>query len=199
MRSVFIRVALAVLFLASAGCEYLRGDQVLPPSAMTPPGEYRVGPSDVLNVSVWKQPDLTLGLIPVRPDGKISLPLLGDIEVEGLTALEINEVITERLKEYVNDPEVTVVVVQVNYPLVYMIGEINRPGPVPIRQNTTMLQVISLAGGFTPFADRDDIHVLRREGDKEYRIRFDYDKAVKGKGDAKDLFVRPGDVIVVED
>jgi len=199
MKSVLVGGAIAALLLGASGCETFRGEEVLPPSVTAVPGDYRVGPSDVLNVSVWKQPDLTLGLLPVRPDGKISLPLLGDIEVAGLTALEINEVITERLKEYVTDPEVTVVVVQVNYPVVFMIGEVNRPGPVPIRQNTTMLQVISLAGGFTAFADRDDIHLLRREGDKEYRIRFNYDKAVKGKGDKQDLYVRPGDVIVVED
>ncbi|MDP3939978.1 MAG: polysaccharide biosynthesis/export family protein [Deltaproteobacteria bacterium] len=199
MKSVLVRSAIAALWFLTAGCEHFRGEDAIPPSVMAVADEYRVGPSDVLSVSVWKQPDLTLGLTPIRPDGKISLPLLGDIDVEGLTALEINEVITERLKEFVSDPEVTVAVVQVNYPVVFLIGEINRPGPIPIRQNTTMLQVISMAGGFTPFADKDDVHIIRREGDMEYRIRFDYDEALKGKATKPTLYVKPGDVIVVED
>ena len=196
----FLAWSLAVAFLAgTAGCQYFRAEEPLPGSATTVPGEYRVGPSDVLGISIWRQPDLSLGGVPVRPDGKISIPLAGEIEVAGLTALEINEVVTERLKEYVAEPQVTIMVVQVNYPVVFIIGEVNRPGPIPIRQNTTMLQAISLAGGFTTFADRDDIHIVRREGGRNYRIPFDYEDAIKAKEGNEDLYVRPGDVIVVED
>ena len=199
MRKFITWCVAMTLLAATAGCRYFEGDAPLPASATTVPDVYRVGPSDVLAISVWKQPDLSLPGIPVRPDGKMSLPLIGEIDVEGLTALEINEVLTERFKEYVTDPEVTVIVVQVNYPIVFIIGEVNRPGPIPIRQNTTMLQAISLAGGFTTFADRDDIHIVRREGEKNYRIHFDYGKAIKAKEGTQDLYVRPGDVIVVED
>ncbi len=199
MRKLALWPLSVTLLVSLGGCSVLEGEKELPKSATMVPGEYRVGPPDVLSIGVWKQPDLSVPAIQVRPDGKISLPLVGEIDVEGLTALEIKEAISERVKEYVTDPEVTVMVVQVNNPVIFIIGEVNRPGPIPIRQNTTMLQAIAMAGGFSTFADKDDIYVLRREGGKEYRFRFNYEKVVKGKDVEQNIYVRPGDVIVVED
>jgi len=189
---------LAVLVCASA-CSWVHGEETAPRSVTAAPDEYQVGPNDVLSIVVWKQPDISVAQIPVRPDGRLSLPLVGEIQVRGLTTRQIKEVITERLKEYVTEPNVTVIVLQVNYPVAYLIGEVNRPGPVPIRQDTTVLQLISMAGGFTSFADRDDVKILRREGGKEYRLKFDYPAVVKGKHPEQNLVVRPGDVILVED
>jgi polysaccharide export outer membrane protein len=199
MRKFALWLLPMTLLASLGGCSVLRGKETLPKSATMVPGEYRVGPPDVLSIGVWKQPDLSVPAVQVRPDGKISLPLVGDIKVEGLTAREIKEAITERVKEYVTDPEVTVIVVQVNNPVIFIIGEVNRPGPISIRQNTTVLQAIAMAGGFSTFADKDDIHILRREGGKEYRFRFNYKKVVKGKDMEQNIYVRPGDVIVVED
>jgi polysaccharide export outer membrane protein len=193
------RVLLLAVMVCTSACSWVRGEEVIPGSVTSAPDQYQVGPNDVLSIVVWKQPDISAGQIPVRPDGRISLPLAGEIEVSGLTARQIKEVVTERLKEYVTEPNVTVMVLQVNYPVVYVVGEVTRPGPVPIRQDTTVLQLISMAGGFTSFADRDDVKILRRDKGKEYRLNFDYDAVVKGKRPEQNVIVRPGDVIVVED
>ena len=189
---------LAVLVCASA-CSWVHGEETAPRSVTAVHDEYQVGPDDVLSIVVWKQPDISVAQIPVRPDGRLSLPLVGEIRVRGLTTRQIKEVVTERLKEYVTEPNVTVIVLQVHYPVAYLIGEVNRPGPVPIRQDTTVLQLISMAGGFTNFADRDNVKILRREGGKDYRLKFDYPAVVKGKHPEQNLVVRPGDVILVED
>ncbi len=198
MKRIFWIVG-ASFAMAAAGCSLFQRDEPVPRSATIVPSEYRVGPTDVLSIVVWKQPDLSVGQIPVRPDGKISLPLVGELKVAGLTAVEIKEAITERIKEYVTDPNVTVIVLQVNYPVAFVIGEVNRPGPVPIRQDTTMLQLVSMVGGFNLFADKSHVHLLRREGGKEIRMRFNYDQVVKGKHLEQNVIVRPGDVIVVDD
>jgi polysaccharide export outer membrane protein len=189
----------ALFVITAAGCSLFEKNEPVPRSATLVPSEYRVGPSDVLSVVVWKQPDLSVGQIPIRPDGFISLPLVGEIKVAGLTTVEIKEAITERMKEYVTDPNVTVIVIQVNYPVAFVIGGVNRPGPVQIRQDTTMLQLVAMAGGFSPFANKSHVHLLRREGGKEVRIRFNYDQVVKGKHLEQNVIVRPGDVIVVDD
>jgi len=193
------RVLFLAIVVCTSACSWVRGEEAPPGSVTAAPGQYQVGPNDVLSIVVWKQPDISAGQLPVRPDGRISLPLAGEIEVSGLTARQIKEVITERLKEYVTEPNVTVMVLQVNYPVVYVVGEVLRPGPVPIRQDTTVLQLISMAGGFTSFADRDDVKILRRDKGKEYRLKFDYDAVLGGKHSEQNVIVRPGDVIVVED
>jgi polysaccharide export outer membrane protein len=191
---------LAAFWIASTpACSWFKSEEPVPRAVVTVPSEYQVGPSDVLSVIVWKQPDISLGSIPVRPDGRVSIPLIGEVQVAGLTSTQIKEVLTERLKEYVTEPNVTVIVVQVNYPVAFIIGEVNRPGPVSIRHDTTMLQLISMAGGFTSFADRDDVQVIRQDGGKSYRIKFDYSAVVKGKHLDQNVVVKPGDVIVVED
>ncbi len=193
------RSLLLAMVVCTSACSWVRGEEAPPPSVTAVMDEYQVGPNDVLSIVVWKQPDISVAQIPVRPDGRVSLPLAGEIRVSGLTARQIKEVVTERLKEYVTEPNVTVIVLQVNYPVAYVMGEVTRPGPVPIRQDTTVLQLISMAGGFTTFADRDGVKILRREKGKEYRLKFDYNGVVKGKHPEQNLIVRPGDVILVSD
>ncbi len=193
------RVLLLAAVVCTSACSWVHGEEGPPASVTAAPGQYQVGPNDVLSIVVWKQPDISVSQLPVRPDGRISLPLAGEIEVSGLTARQIKEVVTERLKEYVTEPNVTVMVLQVNFPVVFVVGEVTRPGPVAIRQDTTVLQLISMAGGFTSFADRDDVKILRRDKGKEYRLKFDYDAVVGGQHPEQNLIVRPGDVIVVED
>jgi polysaccharide export outer membrane protein len=159
---------------------------------------YVIGESDFLRLTVWNNPRLSLESVIVRPDGKISLPLLDDIHASGLTAHELKAVITERLSEFVSDPEVTVVVLQVNSKSVYVLGEVARQGPVSLRQNMRVVDVLSHAGGFSAFADKDNILIIRGTDEgapKEFR--FNYDTFVDGTDLAQDVLLLPGDKIVV--
>ena len=159
---------------------------------------YVIGESDFLRLTVWNNPRLSLESVIVRPDGKVSLPLLDDIHAAGLTAHELKAVITERLSEFVSDPEVTVVVLQVNSKSVYVLGEVARQGPVSLRQNMRVVDVLSHAGGFSAFADKDSILIIRGTDEgapKEFR--FNYDTFVDGTDLAQDVLLLPGDKIVV--
>jgi len=155
---------------------------------------YRIGPEDVLHISVWGNEELTRDAI-VRPDGKISLPLLQDIQAEGLTAAELSEVIHQKLLGYVKDPDVAVIVTQINAPKIFVIGYVARPGPYPLRGELSVLQALSLAGGFTPFASPKEIKVLRNKGgEREIRKVNYYDMIDNGEGN---YMLKPGDTIVV--
>lgn len=156
---------------------------------------YKIGPTDVLDINVWKQPNLSLS-VPVRPDGKISLPLLGDVQAAGLTPMELGNSIQEMLKKYVSNPQVTVIVTAVNSQRVYVLGQVNRPGPVQLYPNMTVLQALSAAGGFTQFAKRKRVYILRRVGTKEQRYGFNYKAALRGDPDQTTV-LRPGDTIIV--
>jgi len=155
---------------------------------------YRIGPEDVLHISVWGNEELTRDAT-VRPDGKISLPLLQDIQAEGLTAAELSEVIHQKLMGYVKDPDVAVIVTEINAPKVFVIGNVTRPGEYPLRSDMSVLQALSLAGGFTPFASPKKITVLRNKGgEKEIRKVNYYDMIDNGEGN---YMLKPGDTIVV--
>jgi polysaccharide export outer membrane protein len=169
-----------------------------PPTASpsSPAGpEYVIGPEDVLHISVWKEADLTATL-PVRPDGKISLPLLSDVQAAGLTPIQLAESVTEKLKKYVADPRVTVVVTQINSKRVYMVGEVTHTGPIPMLPNMTVLQALSSAG-LTQFANTKGIYVLRVENGKQEKMPVNYRKLVKGEQMDQNYVLRPGDTIVV--
>jgi len=157
--------------------------------------EYVIGPEDVLHISVWKEADLTATL-PVRPDGKISLPLLNDVQAAGLTPIQLAESVTEKLKKYVADPRVTVVVTQINSKRIYMVGEVAHTGPMPMLPNMTVLQAISSAG-LTQFANSKGIYVLRLENGKQEKMPVNYRKLVKGEQMDQNYVLRPGDTIVV--
>lgn len=156
--------------------------------------EYRIGPEDVLKVDVWKEPDITR-TIPVRPDGKISLPLLDDVQAAGLTARELSNTIREGLKKYINNPQVTVTVTQINSRRIFVTGEVTRSGALPLLPGMTALQALSSSGGFTQFAKEKGIYILRNENGKQVKLPYNYKSVLKGK--SEDLPLQPGDIIVV--
>jgi polysaccharide biosynthesis/export protein len=157
---------------------------------------YVIGPSDMLNIDIWKQPDISR-TIPVRPDGKISLPLLNDVQASGLTPLQLEAELTDKLKGFVNSPQVTVIVTQVNSQRVYVLGQIGRPGPVDMLPDMTVLQAIAAAGGPAQFAKDKSIYILRNENGKQQKIPFNYPDVIKGKHPEQNILLKPGDTIVV--
>jgi polysaccharide export outer membrane protein len=162
----------------------------------TPAGsDYVIGADDTLHVSVWKEPDLTATL-PVRPDGKISLPLLNDVVAAGLTPMELADSITVKLKKFIADPRVTVVVTAMNSQRIFVTGEVVHSGAVPLLPNMTVLQALS-AAGFTQFADLKKIYLLRTENGKQVKLPFNYKEVVKGRRPEENIQLRPGDTVVV--
>ena len=160
-----------------------------------PPADYQIGPEDVLDISVWKNPELSRK-VPVRPDGKISLPLVNDIQAAGLTPSELREQLAKKLAEFVPTPEVAVIVSEVQSLKVAVVGAVKTPGRFMLKSPATVLECIALAQGLTEFANRDKIVVLRQEGNTTKRIPFNYRK-VADSSDQDNFFVKPGDIIVV--
>jgi len=159
------------------------------------PSDYVIGADDTLHISVWKEPDLSETL-PVRPDGKISMPLLNDVTAAGLTPLQLGDEITEKLKKYVSDPRVTVVVTGMNSRRIFVTGEVLHTGPMTLLPHMTMLQALAQAG-FTQFANPKAIYVLRHENGKQVKLPFNYKEVVKGNRPEQNIELRPGDTIVV--
>ncbi len=166
------------------------------PAAATADVSYVIGPSDVLNISVWHQPELTL-TVPVRPDGMISLPLLNDVQAAGKTPLQLRATITEKLAQFDKDPQVTVIVTAMNSQRVYVTGYVARAGAYAMLPGMTVLQAISSAGGFTPFANQGNIIILRTENGKQLRLPFNYKDVISGKNPDQNIVLKPGDTIVV--
>jgi polysaccharide export outer membrane protein len=158
------------------------------------PERYVIGAEDSLQITVWKEPTLS-GTIPVRPDGMISLVLVGDLRAAGLTPMALSADISQRLKKYIQDPVVTVVVLGVNSQRIFTVGEVNKVGPVMLTPGMTPLQAIVSAGGLTQFANSKRIYILRTAGGKQQNIPFNYKKALKG--DNQGISLIPGDTIVV--
>jgi polysaccharide biosynthesis/export protein len=157
---------------------------------------YRIGPQDVLKIDVWKEEQLTRS-VPVRPDGKITLPLLNDVQAVGLTPMELARVIGDQLKKYINDPQVTVSVTEINSRRIYVNGEVTKTGAYALLPHMTVLQALSSSGGFTQFARVKNIYVLRAENGKQTKIPFNYKEAISGKNAGQNIELQPGDVIVV--
>lgn len=174
-------------------------NEAAPPAQNTPrpamTDSYILDASDVITVTVFKEPTLSGGLL-VRPDGMISMPLLGDIKAAGKTPLQLADEISSKLKQYVQDPNVTVVLGQMNSKKVYLIGEIGRTGPVEMTPGMTLLEAISTAGGLGSYANAKKIYILRNEGGKQQKIPVQYKKALRGDG-SLNLILHPGDTIVV--
>ena len=158
--------------------------------------DYRIGPEDVLSISVWKNEPMSR-VLPVRPDGMISLPLLDDVMAAGLTPMELRNVLAQKLAEYVPSPAVTVIVNDVHSFKVSVIGEVIRPARYELKSRTSVLDVLALAGGFNQFAARTRVVVLRQDGEKKIRIPFNYNKVTQGAGDEENLYLRPGDIVLV--
>jgi polysaccharide export outer membrane protein len=177
----------------------------LPPPAvppLPPEGErffakkaYRIGPEDVVRVSVWDNPELTTD-VTVKPDGNISLPLMKDIHAANLTPMELSDVVTKNLREYIYDPRVSVIVTQTNSSKVYLVGNVNKPGSYPLRQDMTVLQALALAGGFTTFASPRDMKVIRDAGTRQETRKINYYKMIESV-EQSDYMLKPGDTIVI--
>ena len=157
---------------------------------------YVVGPEDILTIYVWKEPDLTQD-VTVLPDGKLTFPLVGEIQAQGKTVIELKDAITQRLQDYVTAPEVTVVVREIHSRRIYAMGKLNTPGPYPLAAGMTVVQALSTAGGFAEWADEKNILVIRREGEKEIQYKFDYKEYIAGKNLEQNILLKPNDTIVV--
>jgi polysaccharide export outer membrane protein len=183
----FVGLGMAAAALLAVGCSHsapVQDDEVKHIS------EFRLSREDVVEVSVWKEPELSR-TVPIRPDGKITLPLIGDVKAEGLTPAELEDHVQKQLVSLVRDPHVTVIVHDVNGQRVYVTGMVGHPGAFPLRNSMNVLQALALAGGLAEFADRDTIRVLRADG-----RHFDvgYDDLVSGKSK---VTLGPGDTVVV--
>ncbi len=158
--------------------------------------DYTIGIEDILRISVWGEPGINLA-VRVRPDGKITVPLVNDIRVEGLTPEQVRREVTTRLTGFIRDPNVTVVVEEINSFRVFVLGEVNRQGPVNFYRPTRLLQAISAAGGLTQYSKKE-ITLLREENGAEQRIRVDYKRLVSGEPEQKNFYLKPGDTLLVE-
>lgn len=163
--------------------------------ALVVPDSYVIGTSDVVTVTVYKEPTLSSSVL-VRPDGMISLPLLGDVKADGKTPLQLADDVTAKLKKYVQDPNVTVTLTAMNSKKVYLIGEIGKTGPIDMTSGMTLLQAIATAGGLTPYANTKKIYILRTVGGKQQKIFVHYKQALKGD-ESFNLPLNPDDTIVV--
>jgi len=166
-----------------------------PPQATDANSDYVIGADDVLKISVWKEPDLT-ETVPVRSDGRISMPLLDDIPAAGLTPQTLRDLITARLKKYISDPRVTVVVTAMNSRRIFVTGEVTHTGPITLLPNMTMLQALAQAG-FTQFANVKGIYLLRTENGKQTKLPFNYKEVIKGNHPEQNIALKPGDTVVV--
>jgi polysaccharide export outer membrane protein len=168
----------------------------LPPSALTPEQRltYIIGVEDELQVSVWREPELSTVVV-VRPDGMITLPLINDVKAVGLKTEELQNVLMDKLKNFVNEPQVTVIVRAIRSRKVYLVGEVGRQGTYALNGDMTALELLAAAGGVGPFAKADAIYILREQNGKKIRIPFRYKKAVAGK--SENVTLQPGDVVVV--
>lgn len=200
---VSLQLALLTLLVASPGLATEGSDR---PAAATPAearaaqdvdatDSYRLGASDVIEVFVWKEPELSRTLT-IRPDGRISLPLAGRFVAAGITTSALEAQITEALREYIDDPLVTVIVQEINSPTISVLGEVQRPGRYVIPQRTTVLDAIAMSGGFTEFASRDHVTVFHHESNRMEPVRIEIKRLLKQGGEP--FFLTPGDTVHVD-
>lgn len=169
---------------------------VVPPPAAVVPGDYTIGPDDILSVVFWRDKDMSADVV-VRPDGRITLPLLNDVVAAGLTPDQLREQIRAGATRFVEDPSVSVVVKQINSRKVFVTGQIARPGAYPLGQPTTVLQMLSVAGGVNEYADDKKILIMRTENGAQKALKFNFRDVKKGKNLQQNIQLRPGDTIVV--
>ena len=168
---------------------------VIPPGVATP-ADYRIGPDDVLNVVFWREKDMS-SKVAVRPDGKISLPLLNDVQAAGLTPEQLRVELTEAAGKFIEEPTVTVVVEAINSRRVFITGQVSKPGPYPLAGPTTVLQLIAMAGGVLEYADAKNITILRTENGRPLSYRFNYKDVSQRKNLKQNIELKPGDTIIV--
>ena len=157
-----------------------------------------LGCGEAITVTVWRHEEASTDAV-IAPDGKISLPLIGEVAAAGLTVDELKDELNKRYRDFINEPHVTVTIREINSLKIYVTGEVTRPGELKLNSTTDVLQAISLAGGFTIYANRSNIKIIRKEGDKKIKINFNYNQVVKGKNLTQNIPLKPGDVIVVSE
>ncbi len=191
-----IRQLTAVLFLALL-CLPLAAEEAVTRVDEDPSETYAIGPGDVLEISVWKNPELT-STVPVRPDGRISVPLLGDVQAAGMTPLALKQTLTDGYKEYVTAPGVSVVVKEIHSRKIYVTGEVATPGVYDLQPRAKLMQALALAGGLTPYA-KGRVVVLRdsRDGKGDQRFEIEIGSIISGKKPQDNLLLMPGDTLVV--
>ncbi|MGX2039955.1 polysaccharide biosynthesis/export family protein [Methylocaldum sp. MU1018] len=193
MKNGFLAFALTALLSLPASADSAP-DSTAADAALAPP-DYIVGAGDVMEISVWKEEGLTKQAL-VRPDGGITFPLIGELQAGGLTVDQIKAEITKKLSEFFADPEVSVSLVNLNHK-VYVVGRVNKPGEFITPNRVSVMQALSMAGGLTPFADDDDIRIIRRVGETEVALPFDYDEVASGNALEQNILLQRGDVVVV--
>jgi len=197
-------VILGILLLLSLFSGDSRADKEAPeikqgqPEVAADSDQYVIGAEDVLYIHVWREEALTR-TVPVRMDGMISLPLIQEVKAEGLTPFKLKEVLTQRFKEFIEAPNVSVAVMEANSVKVYISGQVRTPGVYRLRSETTLLQIISMAGGFTDWANQKKILIIRKEGGKEKRMTVNYKKIIKGEDPGSNIILKAGDTIIVPD
>jgi polysaccharide export outer membrane protein len=198
-RHIAVMLGLLVGAVCSAGAQSSaatqdNGSKKEADAVKTAPDEFVIGPDDVLIISVWKEPDITR-TIPVRPDGKITLPLINDVQASGLTPMQLGLSITEKLRKFINEPQVTVIVQTINSRRIHIVGQVGRQGTFPMLPDMTAMQALAGAGGFSQFANTKKTYILRMEDGKQIRIPFNYNEVLKGN--KQDVKLKPHDTIVV--
>jgi polysaccharide export outer membrane protein len=197
-------VILWSLLLLSLFSGYSRADKEVPEKregqaeVAADSDQYVIGAEDVLYIHVWREEALTR-TVPVRMDGMISLPLIQEVKAEGLTPFKLKEVLTQRFKEFIEAPNVSVAVMEANSVKVYISGQVRTPGVYRLRSETTLLQIISMAGGFTDWANQKKILIIRKEDGKEKRMTVNYKKIIKGDDPGSNIILKAGDTIIVPD
>jgi polysaccharide export outer membrane protein len=202
MRSAVPAAALLAVLTGAEGTARLKAQTPPAPAAASPdnaadPNTYRIGAGDVLEINVWKEPEASVPSAIVRPDGKITLPLIKEVEVEGLTPVELQKLLASKLDRLIHGVDVTVVVKDIRSKKAYLIGAVKKEGPLLLLSNMTVLQVLSEAGGLTDFAKKKKIYILRTENGQQRKIMFNYDEVIKGEHVEQNILVRPEDTIVV--
>lgn len=203
MAKAFIGALVLVTGMSAVGCAGPSADVAeVVAEANSAKKDFVLGPEDVLDIAVWRSEDLTQKGVVVRPDGNISMPLIGEITASGRTAKELAAHIAERLKEYKEKPAVHVKVKEVNSYYVYVLGDVAKPGKYQVKSHATVLQAIAMAGGFTPYAAKNNIQVRRtvvgQDGrSKEFKIPARYDDLLSGDKEIKDFVLKTGDMVVV--
>jgi polysaccharide export outer membrane protein len=191
MKKLFIPILVAIVSISFTAIAAEKGV----PQAKSE--SYKIGAGDILRITTWKEADFTVDQILVRTDGKISFPLLNDVQAAGLTPVMLKDVIENGLKAYITDPVVTVTVVNTASQAFYILGEVQRTGEYPLVKDLSVLQAFALAGGFTEWAEKDEIILIRREGGKRLVYRIDYQELAEGKNLDQNLLIRANDTIIV--
>jgi polysaccharide biosynthesis/export protein len=195
---IFIIISICFCLLGCATQTYSVVDAQAAAAEVAPPDQekYMLGPEDVIEVSVWKEPDMTKQLV-VQPDGKVYYPLVGEVRAAGKTVKQLQEEISKRLEKFVTDAAVTVILLKAQYYKFFVTGKVNKPGEFLVGRPTSVLQAISMAGGLTPFASPRSIKVVRKVGGQDEVFLFDYKDVSKGHLMGQNIILQPGDVVVV--